>query len=85
MTVQGRENARTHSLVVTAHPAASSLTRSVTAVVVEGLQALGHTTQIADLAGEGFDPVSAPQTMRRAKPHLMTCLENSGGLTGPIT
>jgi NAD(P)H dehydrogenase (quinone) len=49
-----------HSLVVMAHPAASSLTRSVTAAVAQELQAVGHTTQIVDLAGEGFDPVFGP-------------------------
>jgi NAD(P)H dehydrogenase (quinone) len=43
-----------------AHPAASSLTRSVTSAVVEALQARGHSTEIADLAGEGFDPVFGP-------------------------
>jgi len=57
MMVQRQENPQTHSLVVLAHPAASSLTRSVTAAIVEELEALGHTTEIADLAGEGFDPV----------------------------
>lgn len=60
MMVQGQENLQTHSLVVMAHPAASSLTRSVTAAVVDELEALGHTTQIADLAAEGFDPVFGP-------------------------
>lgn len=55
-----KENRRTHALVVMAHPAAASLTRSVTAAVVEELEALGHTTQIADLATERFDPVFGP-------------------------
>lgn len=60
MMDQGQESPRTHSLVVMAHPAAASLTRAVTLAIVQELQAIGHTTQEADLAGEGFNPIFGP-------------------------
>jgi NAD(P)H dehydrogenase (quinone) len=57
MKGQHQQHHQPHALVVMAHPAVASLTRSVTEAVVEELAALGHTTQLADLAAEGFDPV----------------------------
>lgn len=46
-----------HALIVVTHPAACSLTRSVAATLVEAIEANGHTTEIADLSAERFDPV----------------------------
>ncbi|WP_200884992.1 NAD(P)H-dependent oxidoreductase [Croceibacterium mercuriale] len=43
-----------------AHPAAASLTRAVTAAIVQALEAVRHTAQIADLAREGFNPIFGP-------------------------
>jgi len=46
-----------HALVVTAHPDAASLTHAVARRVAEGIEAHpGHTSEMADLAAEGFDP-----------------------------
>jgi len=46
-----------HALVVVAHPRSPSLTHSVAAELVAGLEAEGrHTAEIVDLAAEGFDP-----------------------------
>lgn len=60
MTRPGQENGAPRALVVMAHPAASSLTRSVTAAVIEAIEAHGIGTELADLAAEGFDPVFGP-------------------------
>lgn len=46
-----------HALIVMAHPNEASLTRSAAAAVEQELQSQGHTTEVADLAAEGFDPV----------------------------
>ncbi|WP_207481899.1 NAD(P)H-dependent oxidoreductase [Arenibaculum pallidiluteum] len=46
-----------HALIVVAHPRRASLTHSVAAELVAGVEAGGvHTAEIADLAEEGFDP-----------------------------
>lgn len=45
-----------HTLIVTSHPLATSLTHAVAAAFGEGVTAAGHTAEIADLAAEGFDP-----------------------------
>ncbi|CAH2604585.1 NAD(P)H oxidoreductase YRKL / Flavodoxin 2 [Rhodovastum atsumiense] len=46
-----------HALVVTAHPDAASFTHAVARQVIAGIEAHpGHTTEMADLAAEGFDP-----------------------------
>ena len=45
-----------HALIVVAHHDPQSLTHSVAAEVAAGLNANGHTFEIADLAAEGFDP-----------------------------
>ncbi|AUX47502.1 NAD(P)H dehydrogenase [Sorangium cellulosum] len=45
-----------HVLVVVAHPEPSSLTHAIAAQVARGAAESGHTFEIADLAGEGFDP-----------------------------
>lgn len=52
-----RDGVAPHALVVAAHPVAASLTRAVTEAVVKSLAAHGHTTEIADLVAEGFNPV----------------------------
>lgn len=47
-----------HTLIVVAHPNPSSLTHAIARRVAQGITAsnAGHTTEIADLAAEGFDP-----------------------------
>ena len=46
-----------HALIVVSHPDPQSLTHSVARSFAEGIEASGeHTTEIADLAAEGFDP-----------------------------
>jgi len=47
-----------HALIVVAHPDPASLTHAVAAQVAAGvaLSGPGYTTEIADLAAEGFDP-----------------------------
>lgn len=49
-----------HALIVVSHPNPDSLTHAVAAQVAQGVassSSLGrHTTEIADLAAEGFDP-----------------------------
>lgn len=49
-----------HALIVVSHPDPGSLTHAVAAQVAQGAapggQAGPHTTEIADLAAEGFDP-----------------------------
>ncbi|RMX04221.1 flavodoxin family protein [Corticibacter populi] len=47
-----------HALIVLAHPAPHSLTHAMAAEVANGIAACGasHSSEIADLAAEGFDP-----------------------------
>ncbi|MGZ0714848.1 NAD(P)H-dependent oxidoreductase [Pseudomonas palleroniana] len=45
-----------HALIVVAHHDPASLTHSLATQVAAGLTASGHSYEIADLAGEGFDP-----------------------------
>ena len=45
-----------HTLVVVAHPHRDSVTHAVASKVADGLHLEGHTSEIADLAAEGFDP-----------------------------
>ena len=49
-----------HALIVVAHPERQSLTHALAAQVAQGAAQAGpaglHTTEIADLAAEGFDP-----------------------------
>ncbi|AZF05779.1 NAD(P)H-dependent oxidoreductase [Pseudomonas sp. R5-89-07] len=45
-----------HALIVVAHHNPQSLTHSVAEHVGAGLDACGHTFELADLAAEGFDP-----------------------------
>jgi NAD(P)H dehydrogenase (quinone) len=45
-----------HALIVVAHHDPQSLTHAIAAQVAAGLEASGHTYEIADLAAEGFDP-----------------------------
>jgi NAD(P)H dehydrogenase (quinone) len=60
MTGTVQENGAPHALVVMAHPAATSLTRSVAVAIIEAFEAEGIGTELADLAAEGFDPVFGP-------------------------
>jgi len=49
-------------LIVTAHPQRDSFTQALAQRFAEGIVASGHEAEIADLYGEGFDPlVSAPE------------------------
>lgn len=46
-----------HALIVVSHPDARSLTHAVARSFADGVAASGeHTTEIADIAAEGFDP-----------------------------
>ena len=49
-----------HILVVMAHPASPSLTRSVASSVLDAGATLGHTVELVDLVAEEFDPVFGP-------------------------
>ena len=51
---------RVQVLVVIAHPRPDSLTGQIAKAVIEGLQAAGHETELADLHAEGFDPLILP-------------------------
>ena len=51
---------RVQVLVVMAHPRPDSLTGQIAKAVIEGLQAAGHETELADLYAEGFDPLIQP-------------------------
>ena len=46
-----------HAVIVLVHPSGVSLTLSVATGLVEALEAKGHTSEIADLVAERFDPV----------------------------
>ena len=45
-----------HILIVLAHPETGSLTHAIATQIAAGIAAAGGTTEIADLAAEGFDP-----------------------------
>jgi NAD(P)H dehydrogenase (quinone) len=45
-----------HALIVVAHPDPKSLSHAVAAHVAEGVGLSGQTSEVADLAAEGFDP-----------------------------
>jgi len=45
-----------HALIVVAHHDPQSLTHALARQVAEGLASAGHSSEIADLASEGFDP-----------------------------
>ncbi|WP_437967939.1 NAD(P)H-dependent oxidoreductase [Sorangium sp. So ce260] len=45
-----------HALIVVSHPEPRSLTHGVAAQVAEGVSLSGHSSEIADLAAEAFDP-----------------------------
>ncbi len=45
-----------HVLVVLDHPDPASFSAAVAQRFIEGAQAAGHTTELADLNAEGFDP-----------------------------
>lgn len=50
-----------HALIVVSHPDPQSLTHAVAHAFAEGVAAHGqHTTELADLAAEGFQPAFAP-------------------------
>ncbi len=45
-----------HVLTVLSHPDPASLSRAVAQRFIAGAEAAGHTTELADLHAEGFDP-----------------------------
>ncbi|MEE1890954.1 NAD(P)H-dependent oxidoreductase [Pseudomonas carassii] len=45
-----------HALIVIGHHDPDSLTHALAQQIAEGLRAVGHTSEFADLASEGFDP-----------------------------
>ncbi|MET0312159.1 MAG: NAD(P)H-dependent oxidoreductase [Burkholderiaceae bacterium] len=45
-----------HALIVTSHPSPQSLTHAVAHALAAGIQEGGHTTELADIAAEGFQP-----------------------------
>ncbi len=45
------------ALIITAHPQQDSFTRALTGQFIAGLNASGHEAEVADLYGEGFNPV----------------------------
>ncbi|HAT1583722.1 TPA: NAD(P)H-dependent oxidoreductase [Citrobacter farmeri] len=47
-----------HALIVVSHPESGSLTHQVAAAIAKGITEVGtaHTSEVADLAAEGFDP-----------------------------
>jgi NAD(P)H dehydrogenase (quinone) len=45
-----------HALIVVAHPNPQSRIHAVAHQVAQGVAAAGHSSEIADLAAEGFDP-----------------------------
>ena len=47
-------------LVVMAHPRPDSVTGQIAKEVIEGLQAAGHETELADVHAKGFDPLILP-------------------------
>jgi len=50
-------------LIVTAHPQQDSFTQTLAQRFAEGVNASGHEVEIADLYGEGFDPVVSIQEL----------------------
>ncbi|MDP2784106.1 MAG: NAD(P)H-dependent oxidoreductase [Sulfurimicrobium sp.] len=51
------------ALIVTAHPRQDSFTQTLAQHFAEGVNASGHEVEIADLYGEGFDPVVSIQEL----------------------
>jgi putative NADPH-quinone reductase len=54
-------------LVVMAHSRRDSLTGQIADAVAAGLADAGHQAEIADLYGEGFDPLTNPTGKTRAR------------------
>lgn len=50
-----------HALIVLAHPEPRSFNAALKDVAVETLGKAGHTVEVSDLYGEGFDPVEGPR------------------------
>lgn len=46
-----------HALIVFAHPEPASFNGTLKDAAIRRLEALGHTVEVSDLYGEGFDPV----------------------------
>ena len=54
-----------HVLVVLSHPEPKSFSRAVADAYCEGVEAAGHTWELADLYREGFDPVMSERDMQQ--------------------
>lgn len=53
-----------HVLLVYAHPEPTSFTAALTTVAADALRTAGHTVEVSDLYGEGFDPVAGRHDFR---------------------
>ena len=53
-----------HVLLVTAHPEPTSFTAALTATAADALREAGHTVEVSDLYGEGFNPVAGRHDFR---------------------
>ncbi|MCG8542630.1 MAG: NAD(P)H-dependent oxidoreductase [Alphaproteobacteria bacterium] len=60
-----------HALIVFCHPEPASFNAALKDVAVETLQRLGHSVEVSDLHGEGFDPVEKAD--HYARPTDPTC------------
>ncbi len=58
-----------HALIVFSHPEPSSFNGSLKDVAAQTLGRLGHSVEVSDLYGEGFDPVEGPGHYRRRVDH----------------
>ncbi|GGY04992.1 NAD(P)H dehydrogenase [Litchfieldella qijiaojingensis] len=64
-----------HALIVYSHPEPRSFNGALKDVAVETLQRLGHSVEVSDLYGEGFDPVERPEHFpERTAPHTFAAL-----------
>lgn len=59
-------------LIVTAHPQQDSFTRALTERFIAGVIASGHEAEIADLYGEGFNPVVSIKEMDNWQRNLVS-------------
>lgn len=54
-----------HALIVFSHPEPASFSGTLKDVAVETLGRRGHTVEVSDLYGEGFDPAEGPRHYER--------------------
>lgn len=64
-----------HALIVFCHPEPASFNGALRDVAVATLEAAGHTAEVSDLYGEGFDPAEGPKHYAgRANPEAFAAL-----------